>query len=155
MTAILKNVYFNVLNNTVDNYNNTYHKTIKMKPIDIKSDSYAECNVDSNEKDSKFKVGDHVRISRYKNIFPKGYAPNWSNKVFVMSKIKNTVPWTHVINDLNGEETIGSSSEKELRKTYQKEFRIEKVINKKERSYMSNGKDMIIHLIVGLIKRML
>ena len=76
MTANSENVYFNVLNDTVDEYNNTYHKIIKMKPIDVKNDSFTEGNEESSEKDPKFKVGDHVRILKYKNIFPKGYAPN-------------------------------------------------------------------------------
>ena len=76
MAAISKYVYFDVLNDIVDEYSNTYHKTIKMKPIDVKSDSFAEYNEESNEKDPKLKVGDHVRISKYKNIFAKGYAPN-------------------------------------------------------------------------------
>ena len=78
VTAISKNMYFDALNDIVHEYNNTYHKTIKMKPIDVKSDSFAEYNEESNEKDPKFKVNDHVRISKYKNIFGKGYAPNWS-----------------------------------------------------------------------------
>ena len=73
MTAISKNVYFDVLDDIVNKYNNTVHRTIKMKPIDVTSDSYAEYNEDSNEKDPKFKVGDRVRISTYKNIFAKGY----------------------------------------------------------------------------------
>ena len=72
MAAVSKNVYFDVLNNIADKYNNIYHKTIKMKPIDVKSNSYAECNVDSNAKDPKFKIDDHVRISKYKSIFAKG-----------------------------------------------------------------------------------
>ena len=76
-------------------------------------------------------LSDHVRISKYKNIFVKEYMPNWSEEVFFISKIKNAVPWTHVINDLNGEETIGTFYEKELRKTDQQEFRIEKVIKTK------------------------
>ena len=109
MAAILKNVYFDVLDDIVDKYNNTVHRTIKMKPIDVTSDSYAEYNEDSNKKDPKFKVGDHARISKYKNIFAKGYTQNWS-EVFVISKIKNTVPWTYVISDLNGEEITGSFS---------------------------------------------
>ena len=71
MTAISKNVYFDVLIDIVDKYNNTYHKTIKMKPIDVKSNSFAEYNEESNEKDSKFKVGDHVRISKYIKILLK------------------------------------------------------------------------------------
>ena len=82
-------------------------------------------------KDPKFKVDDHVRISKYKNIFAKGYTANWSEEVFVINKVKNTVPWTYVINDLNGEEIIGTFYEKELQKTNQKEFRIEKVLKKK------------------------
>ena len=100
--AISKNVYFDVLDDIVNKYNNTVHRTIKMKPIDVTSDSYAEYNEDFNKKDPKFKVGDHVRISKYKNIFAKGYTPNLSEEVFVISKIKNTVPWTYVTNDLNG-----------------------------------------------------
>ena len=75
-TAISKNVYFNVLNDIVDKYNNTYHRTTKMKPIDVRSDSFAEHNEEFNEKYPVLKVGDHVRISRYKNIFAKGHAPN-------------------------------------------------------------------------------
>ena len=130
MTAISKNVYFDVLDDIVDEYNNTYHKTIKM-PIDVKSDSFAEYNEESNEKDPKFKVGDHTRISKLKNVFAKGYTPNWSEEVFVVKKVKNTVPWTYVISDLNGEEIVGSFYEKELQKTNQKEFRIEKVIKRK------------------------
>ena len=95
------------------------------------SDSYAEYNQDSNVKDSEFKVGDHVRISKYKNIFAKGYTPNWSEKVFVVSKIKNTVPRTYVTSDLNGEDITRSFYEKELQKTSQEKFRIEKAIKRK------------------------
>ena len=91
MTANSKNVYFNVLNDIVGKYNNAYHRTIKMKPIDIKSDSFAEYNEESNEKDPKFKVGDHVRISKYKNIFAKGYALNWSEEIFVIMQKKYSI----------------------------------------------------------------
>ena len=112
MTAISKNVYFDVSDDIVDEYNNTYHRTIKMKRIDVGDDSFAEYNEESNEKDPKFKIGDHVRISKYKNIFAKGYAPNWSEKIFIVKKVKNTVPWTYVISDLNGEEIVGSFYEK-------------------------------------------
>ena len=109
MTAISKNVSFDVLDDIVNKYNNTVHRTIKMKPIEVTDDYYAEYNEDpSNKKDPKFKVGDNVRISKYKNIFAKGYTPNWSEEVFVINKIKNTVPWTYVINSLNGEEITGS-----------------------------------------------
>ena len=117
MTVISKNVYFDVLNHIVDKYNNTYHRTIKKKPVDVKSDSFAKYNEESNEKDPKFKVGHHVRISKYKNIFPKRYAPNWSKEVFVTKEIKSTVPWTYEISDLNGEKIVGSVYEKELQKT--------------------------------------
>ena len=89
MTAVWKSVYFDASDDIINKNNNTVHRTIKMKPIDVTSDSYAEYNEDSNKKDPKFKVGDHVRISKYKNIFAKGYAPNWSEEVFVVSKIKN------------------------------------------------------------------
>ena len=79
------------------------------------------------KKDLKFKAGDHVRISKYKNIFAKGYTPNWSEEDFVVSKIKNTVTWTYFINDLDGEEITGSFYKKELQKTSQKEFRMERI----------------------------
>ena len=114
LTAISKNVYFDGLDDIVNKYNNAVHKTIKTKPIDATDNSYAEYNEDFNRKDPKFKVGDHVRISKYKNIFAKGYTPNWSEEVFVINKIKNTVPWTYVVSDLNGEEITGSFYEKEL-----------------------------------------
>ena len=93
--------------------------------------TYIDFEKEVNDKDPKFKVGDHVRISKYKNIFAKGYTPNCSEDVFVISEIKNTVPWTYVINDLNGEKIIEIFYEKELQKTNQKEFRIEKVIRRK------------------------
>ena len=131
MTSISKNVYIDKLDDIVDEYNNTYHTTIKMKPIDVKDNTYINADKEVNNKDPKFKVGDHVRISKYKNIFAKGYMPNWSEEVFVIKKVKNTIPWIYIINDLNGEEIIGTFSEKELQKTNKKEFRIEKVIRQK------------------------
>ena len=102
-----------------------------MKPADVKDNTYIYFENEVNNKDPKFKVGHHVRISNYKNIFAKGYIPNWSEESFVISKIKNTIPWTYVINDLNGKEIIGTCYEKELQKTNQKELRIEKVLKKK------------------------
>ena len=113
---ISKKFYFDVLDDIVNKYNNTVHRTIKMKPINVTSDSYAEYKEDSNEKNCEYKVGDRVRISKYKNIFDKGYAQNWSEEVFIVSKIKNKVPWTYVISDLNGEPITGSFYEKELQK---------------------------------------
>ena len=120
----ISNVYFDFLDDIFDEYNYTYHRTIKMKPIDVGDDSFAEYNEKSNEKDPKFKVGDHVRISKYKNIFAKGYTPNWGEEIFVVRKMQNTVRWTYIISE-------GSFFEKELQKTNQKEFRIEKVIKRK------------------------
>ena len=115
MTAISKNIYFDVLNNIVDKYNNTVHITIKMKPTEITNDYYAEYNEDpSNKKDPKFKVGCNVKISKYKNIFAKGYTPNWSEEAFVINKIKNTVHLSYAISNLNDEEITGSFYEKEL-----------------------------------------
>ena len=136
MTAISKNVYIDKLDDIVNEYINTYHRTIKMKPVDVTDNTYIDSmklhsSKEINDKDPKFKVGDRVRISKYKNIFAKGYTPNWSEEVFVIKKVKNTVPWTYVINDLNGDEIIGTFYEKELQKTNQKEFRIEKVIKRK------------------------
>ena len=94
MTSISKNVYIDKLDDIVNEYNNTYHRTIKMKPIEVKDNTYIDSSKEVNDKDPKFKVGDHVRISKYKNIFAKGYMPNWSEEVFVIKKVKNTVPWT-------------------------------------------------------------
>ena len=110
-----------MLDDIVNKYNNKIRRTIKMKPIDVTDYSYAKYNensmeLHSNKKDAKFKVGDNVRISKYKNIFTKGYTPNWSEEVFVYIKIKDTVPWTYAISDLDGEEITGSFYEKELQK---------------------------------------
>ena len=131
MTSISKNVYIDKLDDTVKNYNNKYYTSIKMKPIDVKDNTYIDFKKEINDKDPKFKIGDHVRISKYKNIFAKGYIPNWSEEIFVIKKIKNTIPWTIVINDLNREEIIGTFYEKELQSTKQQTFGIEKVIKKK------------------------
>ena len=122
MTVASKNIYFNVLNDIVNKYSITYHRNTKMKPIDVKSNSYAEYNVDSTKEDSQFQLDDHVRIS----IFAKEYTSNWPEEVFVISKIKNTVRWPYVICDLNGEEFVRTFYEKELQETNQEEFRIRK-----------------------------
>ena len=131
MTYIGKNVCFNVLDDIVDKYNNTTHRSIKMKPKDVTDDNFIEYVEESNKKDPKFKVGDYVRISKYKNVFSKGFTPNWNEEIFVINKKQSTVPWTYLINDFNGEEIKGSFYEKEGQKTDQKEFRIEKVSKKK------------------------
>ena len=87
MTAISKNVYIDKIYDIVDEFNNTYHRTIKMKPVDVNDNTYIDFEKEVNDKNPKFKVGDHVRISKYKNIFAKGYAPNWSG-VFVIKEVK-------------------------------------------------------------------
>ena len=116
MTATGENVYYNVLDDVVNKYNNTKHSTIKIKPIDVKNNKRVYID-EHNEKDSKFKVGDRVRISRYKNIFAKGYAPNWSSEIFIVDKINDTVPYTYNLKDLSDEGIIGSFYDKELQKT--------------------------------------
>ena len=117
MTATGKNVYYDVLDDVVNKYNNTKHSTIKMKRIDVKNNKRV-CIDEHNEKDSKFKLGDRVRISRYKNIFARGYAPNWSSEIFIVDKINDTVPYTYNLKDLNDEEIIGSFYDKELQKNF-------------------------------------
>ena len=129
--CILKYVYIDKSDDIVNEYNNKYHTTIKMKPIDVKDNTYINTDQEINNKDPIFKVGDRVIISKYKNIFAKGYTPNCSEEIFVIKKIKNTVPWTYVTNNLNGDEITGTFYEKELQKTSQEEFRIEKVIKRK------------------------
>ena len=131
MAAVSKIGYIDVLDDIVMKYNNTVHRTMRMKPIGVTPGSYAEYSEDSNEKDPKFKVGACVGMLKYKSIFAKWYTQNWSEEVLVVSKIKNTVPWTYFIIDLNGEPIDGAFYEKELQKTNQKELRIEKVIKRK------------------------
>ena len=126
MTSISKNVYIDKLDDIVDEYNNTYHTTIKMKPIDVKDNTYINDDKEINNKDPKFKAGDRVRISKYKKIFAKGYMPNWSEEVFVIKKVKNTVPWTYVINDLNGEEIIGHFMKKNYKRQIKKNSELKK-----------------------------
>ena len=106
MTSVSKNVYIDKLDDIVNEYNNTYHTTIKMKPIDVNDITYINTDKKVKDKDPKFKVGDNVRISKYKNIFAKGYTPNWSEEIFLIKEVKNTVPWTYIISYLNGEEII-------------------------------------------------
>ena len=131
MTAISKNVYFEVLRGIANKYINKVYRTKKMKPIDVTNGSFAEYNEESNKKDPKFKIGDHVRISKYKNIFAKGCTPYRSEEVFIVKKINNTVPWTYVISDMNGEDITGSFYEKELQSTNQQKYRIEKRIKRR------------------------
>ena len=117
MTATGKNIYYNVLDDVVNKYNNTKHSTIKMKPIDVGNNNkrvYIDKHI---EKDSRFKLGDRGKIFKFKNIFAKGYTPNWSKEIFVVDKINDTVPYTYNLKDLNDEEIIGSFYDRELQNT--------------------------------------
>ena len=116
--SVSKNVYTDKLDDIVDKYNNTYHSTIKIKPVDVKSNTYIDSSKQINKKVPKFKIGDTVRMSKYKNIFAKGYTLNWSEQVFVViKKVKNTLLWTYVINNLNGEEIVGTFYKKIIAKS--------------------------------------
>ena len=126
MTATGKSVYYDALDDVVNKYNNTWHNSIKIKPIDVKDDTTNSSAIARNkrvyinkliEKSARFNVNDTVRISKFKNIFAKGYTPNLSKEIFFVDKINNTVPYTYNIKDLNGEKIIGSFYGKELHKT--------------------------------------
>ena len=129
-TSISKNVYIDKLDDIVNDYNNRYHRTINMKPASVEDNTYIDFKKEVNDKDPKCKIGDYVRISKCKNIFSKRYTLNWSEENFVIKRVKNTVPWTYIVNDLNGEEIMGTFYEKQLQKTNQQEFRIEKGIKR-------------------------
>ena len=79
-----------------------------MKPADVKTKTYMDSSKETNDKDPKFKISNIVRISKYKNIFAKGFARNWSEKTFVTENVKNTMPSTYILNDLNGEKVVGT-----------------------------------------------
>ena len=139
MTLVLKNVYINKLGDIVGEYVHIIEQlrwNLLMLRLKILP---------------KFKFGDYVWISKYKNIFAKGYTPNWPEEVFVIKKVKNTVPWTYVINNLIDEEIIGTFYEKELLKTNQQEFRIEKAIKKKDDKLYVKWAGYDSSLIAGLI----
>ena len=112
ITSMSKSVYIDKLDDIVNECNNTYHRTIKMKPIDVEDETHIDSIEEVNDKDPTFKIVDHLRIPKYKNIFAREYTPNWSEEGFVIKKVQNTVPWTYVINDLNGEQIIETFYEK-------------------------------------------
>ena len=114
MTATGKNVYYNVLDDVVNEYDNTKHSTIKIKLKDVGYNNKRVFIDEHNEKDSRFKVGDRVRISKFKNIFAKGYTFNWNKEIFIVDKINDTIPYTYNLKDLNDEEIIGSFYDREL-----------------------------------------
>ena len=117
MAATGKNVYYDVLDDVVNEYNNTKHNTIKMKPKDVKNDNKRVYIDKHNEKSAIYNIGNRVRICKFKNIFAKGYTPNWSREIFIVNKINDTVPYTYNLKDLNDEEIIGSFYDRELQKT--------------------------------------
>ena len=117
MTATGKNVYYHVLYDIVNEYNNTRHNTINMKPKDVKNDNKRVYINEHNKKSARDNVGDRVRISIFKNIFAKGYTPNCSREIFIINKINDTVPYTYNLKDLNDEAIIGSFYDRELQET--------------------------------------
>ena len=126
MTSVSINVYIDKLDDILNKYNNTYHSTIKTKRIDIKPSAYIDTSKDINYDDPKFKISDIVRIPKYKNIFAKGYVPNWSEEVCVIKKVKDTVPWTYIII-----RNFWNVLQKRIAKNKSKEFRVEEVIKRK------------------------
>ena len=124
VNSVSKNVYIDQLDDIVNKYNNANHKTIKMKPANLKSTTYFNSSKEINDKDPKFKIGDIVEISKYRNIFVKGIISNWFEEVFVIKKII-FFSGTYVISDHKDEEIFGAFCEKELKKANQKQFNVE------------------------------
>ena len=108
MTSKSKNVFIDELDNLVNNSNNTNHRTIKMKPVDVKQGTYINLNKKISDEDLQFKIVGIVRISKYKNIFAKGYVLNWAEKFFVITKVKNKTPWSYVIRHPKGKDIVGT-----------------------------------------------
>ena len=152
MTSISKNVYIDKLDELVNKYRIICHRTIKMKRVDVNSSISIDFNKENNMEDPNFKVGENVRISKYKSIFAKGFVTNWSEEVFVVAKVKKTVYGQMLLVILKVKKLLERFAKKEFQKINQKEFRVEKVI-KKVINYMLNGKAMIILLTVELTKR--
>ena len=126
MTSISKNVYIHKLDDTVNKYNNTHHRTIKMKPVDVKSNTYFSSRKEINDQDPKFKIGDIARISKYKNIFAKGYVPNWSEKVFVIKKLKTLFRGLMLLVILKAEKLLEHFTKKNDRKRIKKSLGLKK-----------------------------
>ena len=153
MAAISKNLYFNVLDDIVDKYKNTVHRTIKMKPIDVTPDSYADYNEDSHEKDPKFNVGDRVRISKYKNIFAKGTLKIGQTKFLFWLKLKIQFRGHMWLVTLMVIQLLEVFTKKNCKKLIKKNLEQRKCSKEKVLNCMSNGKVMILVLIVGLMKK--
>ena len=123
-------MYIDKLDDIVNKYNNTYRSTINMKFVDVNSSTYIDFDKEDNKEYPKFKIGDDVRISNYKNFFANAHVSNWSEDVFVIKNVKNTVPRTYVISDLNGGEIVATFYEKDLQKTNQKELKRNSIYEK-------------------------
>ena len=131
MTSISKNVCVDKLDDKVNQYNNKYHRKIEINPVDVKSNTYINSVKKINNKDPKFKIGDIARISKFKKILQKAMFQISLKKLLLLQKLKILFPGHMLIRDLKGEEIVGTLYEKELQKTNQKEFRVEKVIKRK------------------------
>ena len=132
MTSVSKNVYIDKLDDIVNKYNNTYHSTIKMKPVDVKSNTYIDSSKEINDKDPKFKISDFVRILKYKNIFANVFTLNYSEEVFVIKKVKKLCQGHMLLMIFMEKNFFERFTKKNCKKTNQKEFRIEKVIKRKD-----------------------
>ena len=132
MTSVSKNVYIDKLDDIVNKYNNTYHSTIKMKTVDVKSNTYIDSSKEINDKDPKFKISDFVRISKYKNIFANVFTLNCSEEVFVIKKVKKLCQGHMLLMIFMEKNFFERFTKKNCKKTNQKEFRVEKVIKRKD-----------------------
>ena len=153
MKSLSKNVYVNKFANIANKNNNTQHSAIKMNPFDVKTSKHFNFGMGNNDKDPKFKIYDHGRITKNKNYFAKGYASIWSEVGFVIKKVKNTVSWKYVISDLNGDKIVELFYEKGSQKPNQKDFKVEKVTKKKGSKLYLKCEGCDIFLTVLLIKK--
>ena len=132
MTSVSKNVYIDKLDDIVNKYNNTYYSTIKMKTVDVKSNTYIDSSKEINDKDPKFKISDFVRILKYKNIFANVFTLNYSEEVFVIKKVKKLCQGHMLLMIFMEKNFFERFTKKNCKKTNQKEFRIEKLIKRKD-----------------------
>ena len=145
MNSVSKNVYIDRLDDIVNKYNSTHHSTIKMMyDVDVKSNPHIDSSQEINKKDPKFKIGNNVRISKYKTVFAKGYTTNWSEEVFVIKSVKTTVLWTYVISHLNVEEIVGTVYQNDCKNQIKKNLELQRYPREKVINYMLNGKVMKI-----------
>ena len=153
MTSVSKNVYIDKLDDIVGEYNNTYHRTITIKPVDVEDNTYINFNNEVNDKDPKFKVGNHVRISKYKIIFAKRYTANWSEEFLLLVKLRMQFHGHILLMILMVKKALGNFMKKSYRRLIKKKLGLKRWLKEKVRNYMLSGRVMIIRLIVGLIKK--